>query len=147
MEKTGCKINCGAQTTLTVKGLMMMMKKTWRTWIQRNQWRDVCATVSPLGVQNLHNMKLHALWCPLTHGLFFTIFCFLLMFLHICPEVSAYKASILSFSSYFIIMIKNKMPSGHHVTHKISAKSDRITIFFFKDSSQKLIYVSMWYLY
>ena len=25
MEKTGCKIICGAQTTLTVKGLMMMM--------------------------------------------------------------------------------------------------------------------------
>ena len=26
MEKTGCKIICGAPTTLTVKGLMMMMK-------------------------------------------------------------------------------------------------------------------------
>ena len=25
MEKTGCKIICGAQTTLAVKGLMMMM--------------------------------------------------------------------------------------------------------------------------
>ena len=25
MEKTGCKIICGAQTTLTGKGLMMMM--------------------------------------------------------------------------------------------------------------------------
>ena len=25
MEKTGCKINCGAPTTLAVKGLMMMM--------------------------------------------------------------------------------------------------------------------------
>ena len=25
MEKTGCKIICGAPTTLTVKGLMMMM--------------------------------------------------------------------------------------------------------------------------
>ena len=25
MEKTGCKIVCGAQTTLAVKGLMMMM--------------------------------------------------------------------------------------------------------------------------
>ena len=25
MEKTGCKITCGAPTTLTVKGLMMMM--------------------------------------------------------------------------------------------------------------------------
>ena len=27
MEKTGCKIICGAPTTLTVKGLMMMMSK------------------------------------------------------------------------------------------------------------------------
>ena len=27
MEKTGCKIICGAQTTLAVKGLMMIMKK------------------------------------------------------------------------------------------------------------------------
>ena len=25
MEKTGCKIICGARTTLAVKGLMMMM--------------------------------------------------------------------------------------------------------------------------
>ena len=25
MEKTGCKVICGAPTTLTVKGLMMMM--------------------------------------------------------------------------------------------------------------------------
>ena len=28
MEKTGCKIICGAQTTLAVKGLMMMMMMT-----------------------------------------------------------------------------------------------------------------------
>ena len=27
MEKTGCKIFCGAPTTLAVKGLMMMMMK------------------------------------------------------------------------------------------------------------------------
>ena len=27
MEKTGCKIICGAQTTLAVKGLMMMIMK------------------------------------------------------------------------------------------------------------------------
>ena len=26
MEKTGCKITCGAPTTLAVKGLMMMIK-------------------------------------------------------------------------------------------------------------------------
>ena len=29
MEKTGCKIICGAPTTLTVKGLMMMTKMTF----------------------------------------------------------------------------------------------------------------------
>ena len=28
MEKTGCKIICGAPTTLTVKGLIMMMMMT-----------------------------------------------------------------------------------------------------------------------
>ena len=27
MEKTGCKVICGAPTTLAVKGLMIMMKK------------------------------------------------------------------------------------------------------------------------
>ena len=27
MEKTGCKIICGAKTTLAVKGMMMMMMK------------------------------------------------------------------------------------------------------------------------
>ena len=30
MKKTGCKITCGAKTTLTVKGLMMMMMITGR---------------------------------------------------------------------------------------------------------------------
>ena len=35
MEKTGCKIICGAPTTLAVKGLMMMMKKgrTFELWL------------------------------------------------------------------------------------------------------------------
>ena len=28
-ERTGCKIICGAPTTLTVKGLMMMMMIHW----------------------------------------------------------------------------------------------------------------------
>ena len=31
MEKTGCKIICGAPTTLAVKGLMMMMMMTQHT--------------------------------------------------------------------------------------------------------------------
>ena len=30
MEKTGCKIICGAPTTLVVKGLMMMMNCHWK---------------------------------------------------------------------------------------------------------------------
>ena len=29
MEKTGCKIICGAPTTLTVKGLMMIVRWAW----------------------------------------------------------------------------------------------------------------------
>ena len=32
MEKTGCRIICGAPTTLAVKGLMMMMM-TFRRWL------------------------------------------------------------------------------------------------------------------
>ena len=32
MEKTGCKIICGAPTTLAVKGLMMMMVMTHVSW-------------------------------------------------------------------------------------------------------------------
>ena len=35
MEKTGCKVTCGAPTTLAVKGLMMMMM-------------NVCVTISGL---------------------------------------------------------------------------------------------------
>ena len=37
LEKSGCKIICGAPTTLAVKGLMMVMmmkaSETWETWI------------------------------------------------------------------------------------------------------------------
>ena len=33
MEKTGCKIICGAPTILSVKGLMMMMMMTFLTHI------------------------------------------------------------------------------------------------------------------
>ena len=78
-------------------------------------------------------MKLHALHCPLIHELFFTLcFCFTphVFTQDMCPEVSAYKASILSFSSHFII--KNKMPRGHYVTHIISAKSAHIMPFFLR---------------
>ena len=32
MEKTGCKIICGAQTTLAVKGLMMIMMMLMMKW-------------------------------------------------------------------------------------------------------------------
>ena len=45
MEKTGCKIICGAPTTLAVKGLMMMMMKNvilckdqhWASFVSRSQ--------------------------------------------------------------------------------------------------------------
>ena len=32
MKKTGCKIICGAPTTLAVKGLMMMMMMSYQTY-------------------------------------------------------------------------------------------------------------------
>ena len=37
MEKTGCKIICGAPTTLTVKGLMMMMMVMMMMMMMKNQ--------------------------------------------------------------------------------------------------------------
>ena len=40
MEKTGCKIICGAPTTLAVKGLMMMMMTQCSTIILHSCWRD-----------------------------------------------------------------------------------------------------------
>ena len=43
MEKTGCKIICGAPTTLTVKGLMMMMmmpKGSWDSLLVEHQTHD-----------------------------------------------------------------------------------------------------------
>ena len=42
MEKTGCKIICGAPTTLAVKGLtmMMMMKHDFRT---KKFFLEICA--------------------------------------------------------------------------------------------------------
>ena len=36
MEKTGCKIICGAQATLVVKGLMMMMMSSFKTLFKTN---------------------------------------------------------------------------------------------------------------
>ena len=36
MEKTGCRIICGAQTTLAVKGLMMMIMMIIMMMICRN---------------------------------------------------------------------------------------------------------------
>ena len=43
MEKTGCKINCGAPTTLAVKGLMMMMMMMMMMMGEK----VVCAAISP----------------------------------------------------------------------------------------------------
>ena len=36
MEKTGCKIICGAPTTLAVKGLMMMSSEYWYSNVNYN---------------------------------------------------------------------------------------------------------------
>ena len=37
MEKTGCKINCGAPTTLAVKGLIMMMIMMMMKFFNKNK--------------------------------------------------------------------------------------------------------------
>ena len=42
MEKTGCKIICGAPTTLAVKGLMMMMMMMMEMMMSKHmQTKDV----------------------------------------------------------------------------------------------------------
>ena len=38
MEKTGCKIICGAPTTLAVNGLMMMMMSYMKVFASVLQW-------------------------------------------------------------------------------------------------------------
>ena len=68
MEKTGCKIICGALTTLVVKGLMMMMMMminqgyTVSFWTVSAQHRHRCALTEALHVircvRNLY-------WCRL----------------------------------------------------------------------------------
>ena len=40
MEKTECKVICGAPTTLAVKGLMMMMMMMTHTWIFVERWSE-----------------------------------------------------------------------------------------------------------
>ena len=39
-DKTGCKIICGAPTTLAVKGLIMMMKH-WKALVEEKQNENV----------------------------------------------------------------------------------------------------------
>ena len=46
MEKTGCKVICGAPTTLAVKGLMMMMMK--KKSKQTNKQKESNLEVVPL---------------------------------------------------------------------------------------------------
>ena len=53
MEKTGCKIICGASTTLAVRGLMMMMMilpnvKCWSQNWQCSGWVRIRARVGGL---------------------------------------------------------------------------------------------------
>lgn len=105
-------------------------------------WKDVCVTVSPLWVQNWQNMKLHALRVHL-HMSFSLLLCFFfcdhVFAQDMCPEVCALKASDLSFSSYLVI--KNEMPSGHHVTHLISVKSAYVML----SSNTAAKNCSVWY--
>ena len=49
MEKTGCKIICGAQTTLAVKGLMMMMMTGRRQCVLQHQSSSQSFMVLPKG--------------------------------------------------------------------------------------------------
>ena len=43
MEKTGCKIICGAPTSLVIKGLMMMMMMMMIKLLGGNHYLDFCA--------------------------------------------------------------------------------------------------------
>ena len=60
MEKTGCKIICGAPTTLAYKGLMMMMKKASR---RDTSWPSSCSPSSSTSCsvrkKNTCQMALH----------------------------------------------------------------------------------------
>ena len=47
MEKTGCKVICGAPTTLAVKGLMMMMMMKFAPFtIMNNEDTDMDTTIT-----------------------------------------------------------------------------------------------------
>ena len=53
VEKTGCKIICGAPTTLAVKGLMMMMMMMMMT--SAIGWALVCRASTSPGVDEAHD--------------------------------------------------------------------------------------------
>ena len=63
MEKTGCKIICGAPTTLAVKGLlmMMMMMCLWLFPRLREFLENVRSFISRLRLKKKMKFSLHAL--------------------------------------------------------------------------------------
>ena len=66
MEKTGCKITCGAPTTLGVKGLMMIMKRKFTTMNNTLTDRVVDSDTDSLFtldvVLNLNSVRVYALF-------------------------------------------------------------------------------------
>ena len=60
MEKTGCKIICGAPTTLAVKGLMMMMMNNENVVFSTSVCNAVFMKASKIITFMLH---LYCLWC------------------------------------------------------------------------------------
>ena len=54
MEKSGCKISCGAPTTLAVKGLMMMMMMMMMTCDRPRRQEIIQKYPKPKSVPSLH---------------------------------------------------------------------------------------------
>ena len=117
------------QTFLVLKSNYYCGKKAWKTWIEVSG--EMCVMCITIVSAKPTQHEIACIMVSTYTELFFAIcFCFSppVFAQDMCPEVPAYKASILSFSSYF--MIQNKMPSGHHVIHIISAMSAHIRPFF-----------------
>ena len=80
LEKTGCKIICGAPTTLAVKGLMMMMMmnrvcKFWECHAYSAHYFDCC--VMNCQNQNCCNVHLiHVVILTMLSNSHFVLFCF-----------------------------------------------------------------------
>ena len=61
MKKTGCKIICGAPTTLSVKGLMMMMMMCWRASLSKasDQLGDFALNIYPVTLIDHATISVH----------------------------------------------------------------------------------------